>query len=71
MPPASPTSPLQRTISQIEQALDLLPPANDHEVLLRLGIEEAIEVGYEAIYARSAGRTATVLPFPAPDNTEG
>jgi hypothetical protein len=59
-------SPLQRTIKQIEQALELARPANDDEARLRLCIEEAIEVGYEAIYARPKHReTATVLPFPA------
>lgn len=60
-------SPLQRTIGQIEQALELVRPANDREVQLCLCIEQAIEVGYETIYARTEHRiTATVLAFPAP-----
>jgi hypothetical protein len=63
---AKPISPLQRTISQIEQALELIRPANDHDVRLRLCIEEAIEVGYEAVYSRAVhSQTAVVLAFPS------
>jgi hypothetical protein len=64
MPPASIASPLQRTISQIERALDVLHPANDREVQLRLTIEEAVEIGYEVIYSRRAREPARVIPFP-------
>lgn len=61
------TSPLQQAISQIERALDVLHPANDREVQLRLAIEEAVEIGYEAVYQRSETkcRFADVLPFRA------
>jgi hypothetical protein len=62
---AKPISPLQRTISQIEQALELIRPANDHDVRLRLCIEEAIEVGYEAVYSRAVHRKTAVLTFPS------
>jgi hypothetical protein len=60
---AKPISPLQRTISQIEQALDVLRPANERDIRLLLKIEEAVEMGYEAIYSR-AQRASTVLVFP-------
>ena len=65
MPQARTASPLQRTTIQIEQALELVRPANGHKVRLRLCIEDAIEVGYEAIYARNVHRqTGTMLVFP-------
>ena len=54
MPITNSRSPLSLTISQIEWALDRMQPANEHEARLRLKIEEAMEIGYEAIYARSA-----------------
>jgi hypothetical protein len=58
-------SPLQQTISQIERALDVLHPASDREAQLRLAIEEAVEIGYEAVYQRpeTKCRRADVLPF--------
>ena len=57
-------SPLQQAISQIERALDVLRPADDREVQLRLTIEEAVEIGYEVIYSRPDRKPAQVLAFP-------
>ena len=69
---AEPSSQLLGTIGEIERCLNVLSPANERELYLRLKIEEAVEIGYEAIYARQAlRRTATLLAFPstrAPSN---
>jgi hypothetical protein len=55
---------LQQTINQIERVLDVVRPMNDDEVKLRLRIEEALEFGYEAMYARPVDcKTGIVLPF--------
>ncbi len=68
MPSAQRLSPLLGTIGQIEQSLDMFPAANEDEARLRLLIEEAVEVGYEVIYAKPICRTGTVLSFSAGQN---
>ena len=65
-------SQLLGTIGQIERSLSALRLSDDAELRLRLRIEEAIETGYEVVYARPVRRaSATVIAFPSRAACEG